>query len=188
MSASSFSPDDLVSAISNLRAFARSLSGSRDHADDLVQETLLKAWSKMEQFEAGTCLHAWLFTILRNIHYSGYRRTAHEIEDSDGSYANRLISAPSQYGRLDLEDLRKALTKLSGDQRDAVLLVGADGLRYEDAAKVCGCTLGTLKSRVHRGRTNLAKHLGLDDTSSIGFEATVMAVLPSTEPAVGAYA
>lgn len=188
MSASSFSTDDLVSAIPNLRAFALSLSASQDHADDLVQETLLKAWSKMDQFEAGTCLRAWLFTILRNNHYSGYRRKVHEIEDCDGSYANRLIAAPNQYGRLDFEDFRKALGKLSGDQRDALLLVGADGLRYEDAAKVCGCTLGTLKSRLHRARTNLAKHLGLDDTNSIGFEATAMTVLSSTAPIIGAYA
>ena len=104
--------DELVAEMSNLRAFAISLSGSVSLADDLVQETLLRAWSKSDKFQPGTSLRAWLFTILRNIYYSNYRKRAREVQDSDGAYARRLIVSGDQESHLDLEDFRKALARL----------------------------------------------------------------------------
>jgi RNA polymerase sigma-70 factor, ECF subfamily len=112
--------DELVAEIMNLRAFAISLSGSASLADDLVQETLLRAWCKSDKFQPGTSLRAWLFTILRNIYYSNYRKRAREVQDSDGAYARRLVAMGDQESHLDLEDFRKALTKLPAEQREVL--------------------------------------------------------------------
>src|SRR5215217_4726665 len=112
MTAPSITADELRAAIPNLRAFAMSLCGNRDHADDLVQDALMRAWGKMDRFQAGTNLHAWLFTILRNHFHSEYRKRKREVEDADGSYASRLTTIPGQEARLDLEDFQKALMKL----------------------------------------------------------------------------
>jgi RNA polymerase sigma-70 factor, ECF subfamily len=149
--------DDLVAAIPNMRAFAISLCGNRDRADDLVQEALVKAWNHLESFEQGTNLKAWLFTILRNAYFSELRKTKREIADSDGQFAARLAVAPEQQGHLDLIDLNNALSKLPPDQREALILVGAEGFSYEDAAGICGCAVGTVKSRVNRARVKLGE-------------------------------
>jgi RNA polymerase sigma-70 factor (ECF subfamily) len=149
--------DDLVAAIPNMRAFAISLCGNRDRADDLVQEALVKAWNHLESFEQGTNLKAWLFTILRNAYFSELRKTKREIADSDGQFAARQAVPAEQQGHLDLVDLNNALAKLPADQREAVILVGAEGFSYEDAAGICGCAVGTVKSRVNRARTKLAE-------------------------------
>jgi len=151
--------DDLVAAIPNMRAFAISLCGNRDRADDLVQEALVKAWNHLESFEQGTNLKAWLFTILRNAYFSELRKTKREIADSDGQFAARQAVPAEQQGHLDLVDLNNALAKLPADQREAVILVGAEGFSYEDAAGICGCAVGTVKSRVNRARTKLAELL-----------------------------
>jgi RNA polymerase sigma-70 factor, ECF subfamily len=155
--------DELVAEITNLRAFAISLSGSASHADDLVQETLLRAWSKSDKFQPGTSLRAWLFTILRNIYYSNYRKRAREVQDSDGAYARRLVVIGDQESHLDLEDFRKALTKLPAEQREVLILVGASGLSYEEAAKICNVEIGTIKSRLSRARSKLVELLALDE-------------------------
>jgi RNA polymerase sigma-70 factor (ECF subfamily) len=154
--------DDLVAEIKNLRAFAISLSGSVSLADDLVQETLLRAWSKSDKFQPGTSLRAWLFTILRNIYYSNYRKRAREVQDSDGAYARRLTVSGDQESHLDLEDFRKALTKLPAEQREVLTLVGASGLSYEEAAAICEVEIGTIKSRLSRARSKLVELLGLE--------------------------
>ena len=128
--------DELVAEITDLRAFAISLSGSASLADDLVQETLLRAWSEFDKFQPGTSLRAWLFTILRNIYYSNYRKRAREVQDSDGAWmrgGSSLIG--DQESHLDLEDFRKALNKLPAEQRAVLTLVGASGLSYEEAAE-----------------------------------------------------
>ena len=147
--------DDLVAAIPNMRAFAISLCGNRDRADDLVQEALVKAWNHLDSFEQGTNLKAWLFTILRNAYFSELRKTKREIADSEGQLAAKLSVPPEQQGHLDLLDLNRALSKLPPDQREALILVGAGGLPYEEAAEICGCAVGTVKSRVARGRAAL---------------------------------
>ncbi len=147
--------DDLVAAIPNMRAFAISLCGNRDRADDLVQEALVKAWNHLESFEQGTNLKAWLFTILRNAYFSELRKTKREIADSEGQLAAKLSVPAEQQGHLDLVDLSRALSKLPPDQREALILVGAEGFSYEDAANISGCAVGTVKSRVNRARSRL---------------------------------
>ncbi len=151
----------LVAEMSNLRAFAVSLCGDKERADDLVQETLVKAWNHLDSFQEGTNLKAWLFTILRNTFFSERRKRRREVEDADGTYAAQLASKPEQPGYMDLQDFRKALVQLPDDQREALVLVGAAGFSYEEAAEVCGCAVGTIKSRVNRARNRLGDMLGM---------------------------
>jgi len=169
--------DQLVAAMPSLRAFAISLTGNTDRADDLVQDTVLRAWANVEKFQEGTNLNAWLFTILRNGFYSDHRKRVREVEDVDGAYAERLVTIPSQQAHLDLDDFRRALMKLSADQREALLLVAAQGFSYEEAAGICACAVGTIKSRVNRARSHLAELLGLTDTDDLGTDGVVMAAL-----------
>ena len=154
--------DAMLEVVPTLRAFAISLSGHVDRADDLVQETLLRAIANIDSFEPGTNLSAWLFTILRNLFRSQYRKDRREIADSDGSYAESLVSNPGQHSRLEFDELRNALAKLSPEKREALILVGASGYSYEEAAAICSCALGTIKSRVNRARTELAEMLAID--------------------------
>ena len=156
---------DLIGTIPNLRAFAVSLCGNPDRADDLVQETLVKAWSNLSSFAEGTNLAAWLFTILRNIYYSEYRKRRREVADSDGAIAARLATAPAQSGHMDFLDFSGALQKLPADQREALILIGASGLSYEEAAGVCNCAVGTMKSRVNRARNRLVELLAIVSSS-----------------------
>jgi RNA polymerase sigma-70 factor (ECF subfamily) len=159
---------DLLAVIPNLRAFAVSLCGNLDRADDLVQETLVKAWSNLDSFVEGTNLRAWLFTILRNIYYSEYRKRRREVADPEGTIAARLATMPAQDGHMDLLDFREALQKLPMDQREALILIGASGLSYEEAAGVCGCAVGTMKSRVNRARSRLVDLLAIGSGNDFG--------------------
>jgi len=153
---------ELLEAVPRLRAFAMSLTYNMDRAEDLVQETIVKAWDKRARFEPETNLHAWLFTILRNQFYTEYRKRVREVEDIDGSHAATLIALPEQFDRVELQDIAGALDKLRPDQREALLMVSVQGMSYEDAAAVIGIPPGTVKSRVNRGRTRLAELLGLN--------------------------
>ena len=159
--------DGLVAAIPNLRAFAMSLCGRSAWADDLVQETLVRAWAKSEQFKEGTNLMAWLFTILRNEFYSQLRKRKREVEDIDGEEASRLTSAPDQLPNLELQDFRAALALLPDDQREAIVLIGASGFSYEEAADIMGCAIGTVKSRLSRARTRLTEILEGDELNPV---------------------
>ncbi len=154
MSAASFKRG-LVEAIPMLRGFARSLSGNRDRADDLVQETLAKAIANRDKYREGTNLHAWLVTILRNQYYSEGRRRWREVSDAEGTYAARLTQAPGHDSHLEMQEFLGALQQLPADQREALVLVGASGLSYEAAAEVLGTRIGTVKSRVSRARARL---------------------------------
>jgi RNA polymerase sigma-70 factor (ECF subfamily) len=169
---------DLIAVIPNLRAFAVSLCGNPDRADDLVQETLVKAWSNLGSFVEGTNLPAWLFTILRNIYYSEYRKRRREVADSDGMIAAKLATAPAQNGHMDLLDFREALQRLPTDQREALILIGASGLSYEEAAGVCNCAVGTMKSRVNRARNRLSEILSIRSGAEIGEEGEWQATDP----------
>lgn len=160
--------DEMLSTIPSLRAFAFSLCGNADRADDLVQETLMKAWINQNSFTQGTSMSAWLFTILRNVFYSEYRKRRREVEDAEGTMAARLISVPEQNGHMDLQDLRAALQKLPAEQREALILVGGSGFAYEEAAQICGCALGTLKSRVNRARNAIAALMAIDTSTDVG--------------------
>lgn len=172
--------EDLLKSIPNLRAFAVSLAGSSERADDLVQETLMKAWAKFDTFQEGTNLRAWLFTILRNEFYSQVRKRGREIEDAEGTYAAKLASQPAQTGHMDMSDFREALAQLPPDQREALILVGASGFSYEEAADICECAVGTIKSRVSRARTRLAELLSLEAGETYGADPTSASVITRT--------
>lgn len=158
------SRDLILAAVPSLRAFAISLCKNIDRADDLVQETLVRALSHIDSFQPGTNVSAWLFTILRNHFRSEYRKRRREVEDIHGSFAEKLESQPNQTSHLEFQELREALAKLSIEQREALILVGASGYSYQEAAIVCHCAVGTIKSRVNRARSRLSQLLSLEGT------------------------
>ena len=166
---------DLLSVTPNLRAFALSLVG--DRADDLVQDTLLRALQKQDRFEPGTNLQAWVFTLMRNLFYSEYRKRKREVEDVNDLFAAKLSTLPDQPGRVEFAELRCALAQLSDEQREAVLLIGAEGFSYEETAVICGTAVGTIKSRVNRARKRLAELLGYEHDSDIGPDGVTHAAL-----------
>jgi RNA polymerase sigma-70 factor (ECF subfamily) len=159
--------DDVIGLIPALRAFAWSLSHNSSDADDLVQDTLIKAWSNREKFEPGTNLRAWLFTILRNTYYTAVLRRRREVRDENGDYAATLKTAPTQDWSVAMHALQAALRKLPPEHREALVLVGAAGLSYEEAAEICGCALGTIKSRVNRARHRLLKIMDAEDATDV---------------------
>jgi RNA polymerase sigma-70 factor (ECF subfamily) len=169
--------DGILATLPSLRAFAISLSGNVDRADDLVQETLLRALANIDSFEPGTNLPAWLFTILRNLFRSEYRKRRREVEDSDGRFAETLKTHPEQNSRIEFEEFQQALAKLPADQREALILVGASGFSYEETAEICGCAVGTVKSRVNRARVKLAELLSIEGIDDFGPDQASRAVV-----------
>ena len=150
---------ELTGVVPHLRAFARGLCGRPDLADDLVQETLLKAWAAQDRFEPGTSMRAWTFVILRNAYLTDMRRNRFRGEYDEG-VAERILTAPAgQEEPIHLSDLHRALLTLPAERREALLLVGAGGFSYEEAAAICGCAVGTIKSRVGRARAALTEML-----------------------------
>jgi RNA polymerase sigma-70 factor, ECF subfamily len=168
---------EILASVPGLRAFAISLCGNVDRADDLVQEALLRALANIHSFQPGTNMSAWLFTILRNHFRSEYRKRRREVEDADGHYADSLTSHPEQHGQLELSEFREALAKLPDEQREALILVGASGFSYEEAAEICGCAIGTVKSRVNRARTRLAELMSIQGVDDFGPDHATRAVL-----------
>lgn len=173
---------ELVSLMPSLRAFSRSLCANPSRADDLVQETLVKALANLHRFEPGSNLRAWLFTILRNTYYSELRKRQREVEDVEGAYAARLAERPSQPSAADLEDFKRAFAQLSDGHREVLALVGASGLSYEEAAEICGCAVGTIKSRVNRARARLAELMAIESVDDFGPEPVTGAVLNLAGP------
>jgi RNA polymerase sigma-70 factor, ECF subfamily len=169
--------DVMLAAVPSLRAFAISLCGNVDRADDLVQEALLRAWANLDTFEPGTNMSAWLFTILRNLFRSEYRKRRREVEDADGFYAESLTSLPDQSSHIELDEFRRALELLPTNQRESLILVGASGFSYEEAAQICGCAVGTIKSRVNRARSRLAAILLIESADHFGPDHETRAVL-----------
>ncbi len=151
---------ELIEAIRPLRAFSRTLIRDEVRAEDLVQETLVKAWEKQASFQPGTNIRAWLFTILRNTYYSELRKRKREVEDVDGKMTADLSVKAPQDGHMAVRDLRGALETLNAEQREALILVGASGFSYEEAGEICGVAAGTVKSRVSRARQRLTDLLG----------------------------
>jgi RNA polymerase sigma-70 factor (ECF subfamily) len=151
--------DVMLAAIPGLRAFAISLSGNVDRADDLVQGALMRAMAHIDSFTPGTNMQAWLVTILRNLFLEEFRKRRREVEDADGSYEATLKSAPEQHVRLEFKEFVDALASLPLTHREALLLVGASGFSYNDAAAICGTAVGTIKSRVNRARKMLAERV-----------------------------
>lgn len=146
---------ELEAVLPSLRAFGRSLSGSRDLADDLVQETMMKAWAARERFRAGTSFRAWTFVILRNAFLSDRRKQSTRMESGKDLTDDMITTPPSQDRRLILDDLQRALMKLPEAWREALVLVGAGGVSYQEAAEICGCPIGTIRSRVARARAEV---------------------------------
>jgi len=155
----------VIALLPPLRAFAWSLSRNSADADDLVQDTLIKAWTNKDKFEPGTNLRAWLFTILRNTYYTAAIKRRREVADEDGKHAARLSTAPTQEWSVAMKAMQAALQQLIPEHREALILVGAAGLTYEEAAEICGCALGTIKSRVNRARARLLRIMDADDAS-----------------------
>ena len=151
--------EELTQVVPHLRAFARGLCGRADMADDLVQETMLKAWAAQQRFEPGTSMRAWTFVILRNAYLTDMRRNRFRGEYDEG-VAERILTAPAgQEEPIHLSDMHRALLTLPPERREALLLVGAGGFSYEEAAEICGCAIGTIKSRVGRARAALTSML-----------------------------
>ena len=175
--------EELVEHLPALRAFALSLTRNSSAADDLVQDTIEKAWTNIEKFQPGTNMRAWLFTIQRNTFYSDRRKAKFEVPDVDGQFAAGLSEKPAHDGRLAFNDFKVAFAKLPDEQREALMLVGASGFSYEEAADMCKCAVGTIKSRANRGRRRLAEllHLGEHEDLSMTDNATV-AVLTMGPP------
>jgi RNA polymerase sigma-70 factor, ECF subfamily len=153
----------MLVAIPQLRTFAISLCRDREYADDLVQETLLRACDNIARFEPDTNMTAWLITILRHQFYAEYRKRRREVADADGIYAHTLVTQPAQFACTEYGELRRALDKLPGEMRDAIVLIAGSGASYDEAARMCGCAVGTIKSRVHRARTRLAEMLSISN-------------------------
>ena len=154
--------ETIMSFIPSLRAFAFSLSRNSADADDLVQETLAKAWAHRARFEPGSNLRAWLFTILRNSWYTGAAKRRREVPDEEGRYAAGLTAEASQEWTAELTALQAALNALPPEHREAIVMVGAAGLSYQEAADIAGCAVGTIKSRVNRARHRLALLLDME--------------------------
>jgi RNA polymerase sigma-70 factor (ECF subfamily) len=148
----------LVSHLPHLRAVARALTGHRDRADDLVNDTILKALSAEAQFQPGTNLKAWLMTILRNHYINGLRRSRIEVETVDEIPESALPCPPNQEHVVEVNEVAAVLHRMSIEHREILVLVSAAGLSYEEAADVCGCAVGTIKSRLNRARNEL-KHM-----------------------------
>lgn len=169
--------DELVEHLPAMRAFAISLTRNSAAADDLVQDAVVKAWSNFDKFQQGTNLRAWLFTILRNTFYSNYRKRRREVEDPDGIMAGRLSEKPAHDGHLAMTDFKEAFAQLNDEQREVLILVGAEGFSYEDAAQMCGCAVGTIKSRTNRARKRLAELMHLEDDEELQLtDAATLAV------------
>lgn len=155
----------LLGEIPALRAWAHSLCHNRDLADDLIQETLTKAWANRQAFVLGTSMRAWLYTILRNTYYNLLRQKKREVPDVDGKHAETMIAHPAQQARLELQEVAQALHKLPLKQREVLVLIGASGLSYEEAAMICGCSIGTIKSRLSRARQAMTNMLDGTDVT-----------------------
>jgi RNA polymerase sigma-70 factor (ECF subfamily) len=165
--------DEIVEHLGAMRAFAVSLTRNSATADDLVQDTLVKAWTNIDKFKAGTNMRAWLFTILRNTFYSLRRKRKREVEDGEGVLSAGLAQKPDHDGRLQMREFGEAFGQLPDEQREALILVGAGGFSYEEAADMCGVRVGTIKSRVNRARNRLTEMLEMSDDDAMEMTDTV---------------
>ena len=186
--------DQMVALIPSLRAFARGLCGNRELADDLAQEAMMRAWAARDSFTMGTNFRAWMFMIVRNQFYTTVRKNS-RMSSWDPEAAERLlVEAPPQQHAVHMSDVEKALQKLPVEQREMLVLVGAGGASYEEAAEITGCAIGTVKSRLARGRTALATLIDGPSAEVIGTIAvkskamrkgTEMPASPGEAPSAG---
>ncbi|MGH1574785.1 sigma-70 family RNA polymerase sigma factor [Methylobacterium sp. P31] len=165
----------LLAVVPALRRYALSLTHDRDAADDLVQDTLMRAWRARARFQLGTNFEGWTFTIMRNRFYTAQSKL-HEFLDEDGAQAARLPSLPEQNGCLDLADLQTALAQLAAPMREALMLVTIEDLSYEETAARLNCRVGTVKSRIWRARAQLAQILGYNGTE-VGSDSVLLSAM-----------
>ncbi len=152
--------DELVSILPAIRGFARTFERDAARAEDLVQDTMMKAWANRDSYQPGTNMKAWLFTILRNVYISYYRKKRREVEDADGAIEGSLAEKGRQEGHMAMLQLKDAMSELPDDQREAIIMVGAAGFSYDEAAEIAGVAPGTIKSRVSRARVRLTELMG----------------------------
>lgn len=171
--------DALPDHLPALRAFAISLTGNVALADDMVQDTVVKAWTHIDSFQPGTNMRAWLFTILRNTFYSHTRKRRRELPDPDGVHAASLFEKPAHDSKLAMTDFRAAFAKLSPEHREILLLVGASGFSTQEAAAMIGIAEGTVKSRASRARARLSALLGMAEGEHMldGLDGSTAAVM-----------
>lgn len=171
--------DEIVQHLPAMRAFAISLTRNVAKADDLVQDTIVKAWSHIDKFQSGTNMRAWLFTILRNTFYSDLRKNRRVVADPEGFHAATLFVKPEHDGKLAFADFQRAFDKLSAEHREVLILVGASGFSCEQAAEMMGVAVGTVKSRTNRARKKLGELMGLQDGERVfaGVDAVTDAVM-----------
>lgn len=171
--------DELTDHLPALRGFAISLTGNMSIADDLVQDTIVKAWSNIEKFAPGTNMRSWLFTILRNTYFSLRRKRKFEVADPEGIHAARMYQKPDHDGRLAMSEFRVAFLQLSAEHREVLILAGASGYSYEEVAEMTGVAVGTVKSRVSRARSRLCElmHLGADENPVSDLDGNTLAVM-----------
>jgi len=173
--------DELVEHLGAMRAFAMSLTRNSSLADDMVQDALVKAWTKIHTFEPGTNMRAWLFTIVRNTYYSHHRKARREVSDVDGVLSEGLSQKPDHDGRLQMREFNTAFDQLNDEQREALVLVGAAGFSYEEAAETCNVAVGTIKSRVNRARARLTELMSMDEDSPLEMTDIVTAGIVSSQ-------
>jgi RNA polymerase sigma-70 factor (ECF subfamily) len=174
--------EELIDHLPAMRAFAISLTRNGAIADDMVQDTVVKAWTNIEKYDQGSSMRAWLFTILRNTYYSSRRKYKREVADVDGVFTENLAEKPAHDGHLQLTDFRTALAKLPDEQREALLLIGASGFTYEEAAQMCGVAVGTVKSRTNRARKQLVELMGLNEDEAMEMtDDATMSVLSASK-------
>lgn len=178
--------EEIVTHLPAMRAFALSLTRNPSQADDLVQDAVIKAWKNLSSFQVGTNMRAWLFTILRNTFYSDRRKSKREVQDTDGVFAATLAKKPDHDGRLAMADFEAAFVQLKAEQREALMLVGAMGFSYEEAAETCDVAVGTIKSRVNRARQRLTELMELEEGETLELtDQETMAVMSSAVPSRG---
>ena len=176
--------DQLVAIIPSLRSFARGLCGQREMADDLAQDAMMRGWAARASFTPGTNFRAWMFVILRNRFYTTIRRDKFTAHWDPEAAERLLVEAPAQQDAIHVADVAAALQKLPPEQREVLLLIGANGLSYEEAAEVIGCALGTVKSRLARGREALALLINGPEGEAL-FDAKPKAAKPKARPKHG---
>lgn len=181
--------EEIVTHLPAMRAFALSLTRNPSQADDLVQDAVIKAWKNLSSFQVGTNMRAWLFTILRNTFYSDRRKQKREVQDTDGVFASTLAEKPAHDGRLAMADFEEAFVQLKSEQREALMLVGAMGFSYEEAAETCEVAVGTIKSRVNRARQRLTELMELEEGAPLELtDQKTMAVMSAAVPSRGSAA
>lgn len=173
---------ELVAAIPKLRGYAMALTRSNAEADDLVQDALLRAWRFRDGYQPGGSLNAWLSKILRNTYYTSVRARWNTVQDVDGRHAEAITCEPDQEWRVKHGELLNAMGQLTDLMREALLLVVGQGLSYDEAAEVAGCPVGTMKSRVNRGRERLAEIMGEGETPSASVRVMPQAPFRMSRP------